>query len=66
MLPLRSTLVQVQQFWPESQSKEAAEWNKNIMTQSELHLHNTDYTGFTARTETTEDQRWALQCAAWW
>lgn len=60
------TLELVQQFRPMSQSKETAEWNKNIMTQSELLLHKMDYMGFTACTETTEGQRWALQCAACW
>lgn len=42
------TLELVQQFRPMSQSKETAEWNKNIMTQSELLLHKMDYMGFTA------------------
>lgn len=49
-------LKQEQQFWPLFPSEETAELNKNIMTQSELLLHNTDYMDLMAGTETTGGQ----------
>lgn len=49
-------LKQEQQFWPLFPSNETAKLNKNIMTQSELLLHNTDYMDFMAGTETTGGQ----------